>query len=103
CQDVCPWNRRAGVSAAFEPRVYAPPLERLAALTEEEFREMFRETPVTRARYAGFLRNVCVAMGNSGTERFRPALEKLSAHSDPVIGEHARWALARLRATDDDG
>jgi len=103
CQDVCPWNGRAGVSAAFEPRYYAPPLERLAALSEDEFREMFRETPVTRARYAGFLRNVCVAMGNSGSERFRLALERLAAHTDPVIGEHARWALDRLSAMDEHG
>ena len=66
CQDVCPWNRRAAATgdAAFQPRVFAPPLERLAALTEEEFRSMFRGTAVTRAKYAGFVRNVAVAMGN---------------------------------------
>ena len=66
CQDVCPWNRRAAATGdpAFAPRAFAPPLERLAALTEEEFRRMFGGTPVTRARYAGFLRNVALAMGN---------------------------------------
>ncbi len=60
CQDVCPWNRDAPVTgdAAFRPRNFAPPLERLAALSEEEFRSMFRGTPVPRQRYAMFHRNV---------------------------------------------
>ncbi len=66
CQEVCPWNSRAPVTAdpAFLPRNFAPPLERLATLTEEEFRAMFRNTPVTRARYSGFMRNVAVALAN---------------------------------------
>jgi len=99
CQDVCPWNRRAPVAdAAFHPELVAPPLERLAALSEDEFREAFGGTPVWRARYSGFLRNVAVAMGNSGLARFRPALEKLAAHADPTVAEHARWALGKMAA-----
>jgi epoxyqueuosine reductase len=68
CQEVCPWNRRAPFTSdpAFAPRLIAPPLERMAALTETEFREMFRGTPVTRARYAGFQRNVAIAIENAG-------------------------------------
>ena len=99
CQDVCPWNRKAAVSEdeGFAPREFAPPLERLAALTEGEFRAMFRGSPVTRAKYSGFLRNVAVAMGNRGLERFREPLEKLAASGDPVVAEHARWALGQLR------
>jgi epoxyqueuosine reductase len=99
CQDVCPWNRRAAVTEdpAFEPREFAPPLEKLAALTEDEFREMFRGSPVTRAKYAGFLRNVAVAMGNRGLPRFRAPLEKLAGSEDTVLAEHARWALGQLR------
>jgi epoxyqueuosine reductase len=98
CQDVCPWNRRAPTSddAAFDPRLVAPPLERLAALSEAEFRELFGDTPVWRARYAGFLRNVAVAMGNRGLARFRPALEKLARSEDAMVAEHARWALGKL-------
>jgi len=98
CQDVCPWNRRAPVTAepAFAPRDFAPPLERLAAVTEPEFRSMFQGTPVTRARYAGFLRNVAVAMGNAGLEKFREPLERLAASQDPAVAEHARWALKQL-------
>ncbi|HWC99715.1 MAG TPA: tRNA epoxyqueuosine(34) reductase QueG [Candidatus Sulfopaludibacter sp.] len=98
CQDVCPWNRRAPMTgdAAFAPREFAPDLARLASLSEVEFREMFRGSPVTRARYAGFLRNVCVAMGNRGLAEFRAPLEKLASSADPTITEHARWALGRL-------
>jgi epoxyqueuosine reductase len=98
CQDVCPWNRRAPVTAApeFQPRLFAPPLERLAEITEEEFRAMFRDSPVTRSRYAGFLRNVAIAMGNSGQERFRAPLERLARHADQMVREHARWALEQL-------
>jgi len=73
CQQVCPWNSRAPVTAdpAFQPRFEtAPSLERMAALTEQEFREMFRGTPVMRARYAGFQRNVAIAVANrTGTGR----------------------------------
>ncbi|MBI3694652.1 MAG: tRNA epoxyqueuosine(34) reductase QueG [Acidobacteria bacterium] len=98
CQDVCPWNRRApsGGDAAFAPRMAAPPLERLAALTEAEFEEMFRSSPVRRAGYSGFLRSVAVAMGNSGNPRFREALEKLAAGGDKLVREHACWALERI-------
>jgi len=98
CQDVCPWNRRSPVTSepAFAARHFAPPLEKLAGITEGEFRVMFRGTPVTRTRYSGFLRNVAVAMANSGLARFRGPLEKLAASSDAVVAEHARWGLARL-------
>jgi epoxyqueuosine reductase len=97
CQDVCPWNSRAPVTAeaAFAPRRFAPPLADLAALTEEEFRAMFRGTPVTRARYSGFLRNVAIAMGNRGLPQFRAPLGKLAESTDSVVAESARWALAR--------
>ncbi len=99
CQDVCPWNRRApqSVEPAWQPREFAPPLEMLASLTEAEFRAMFESTPVTRARYAGFLRNVAVAMGNSGLAKFRPPLEKLACSRDPMVAEHASRALENLK------
>jgi epoxyqueuosine reductase len=99
CQDVCPWNRRAAVTGdpAFEPRTFAPPLGELAAITEDEFRSMFAGTAVTRAKYAGFLRNVAIAMGNRKLEKFRAPLEKLAASPDPLVAEHAHWALEQLR------
>jgi epoxyqueuosine reductase len=99
CQDVCPWNRRVPVTDApeFQPRQFAPLLERFAGMEEAEFRSLFSGTPVSRARYQGFLRNVAVAMGNCGAGRFRAPLEKLAAHGDPMVREHAAWALDRLR------
>ena len=98
CQDVCPWNRRAPSTGdpALAARHAAPPLERLAALTEAEFSEMFRSSPVRRARYAGFLRNVAVAMGNSGDAGFREPLERLGGHPEALVREHAAWALGRI-------
>jgi epoxyqueuosine reductase len=98
CQDVCPWNRRAPVTGdpAFEPRQFAPPLGELAAVTEDEFRSLYRGTPVTRARYSGFLRNVAVAMGNRRLEKFRAPLQNLAASRDPVVAEHAGWGLDQL-------
>jgi len=98
CQDVCPWNRRAPLAAepSFEARNFAPALDNLAALTEDQFREMFRASPIQRAKYAGFLRNVAIAMGNSGNEKFREPLEKLAQFPNELVAEHARWGLAKL-------
>jgi epoxyqueuosine reductase len=98
CQDVCPWNHRAPVTGelAFSPQHFAPDLAKLAQISEEEFRAIFRASPVSRARYAGFLRNVTVAMGNQRSERFRPRLEYLAQSPYALVAEHARWALAQL-------
>jgi epoxyqueuosine reductase len=105
CQDVCPWNRRAPFTgdAAFEPVAFAPRLDEMAAIGEQEFRAMFRESPVSRARYTGFLRNVAVAMGNAGRPEFRAPLEKLAESADAAVAEHAQWALERLNAADVSG
>ena len=100
CQDVCPWNRRAPITSdpdfTAEPTLIAPDLERLAALSTEEWRTLFRGSPVKRTKYQGFLRNVCVAMGNSGDPKFLPRLRELAEHNDVVIAEHARFAIAQV-------
>ncbi len=98
CQDVCPWNRRAPISGdnAFAPIEYAPSLERLAVLTEEEFRAVFRRSPVWRTKYIGFLRNVALAMGNSGLSDMRKPLERLIEHPSEVVSTAARESLRRL-------
>lgn len=66
-------------------------------MSAEQFRKRFRGSPISRAKYSGFLRNVAVAMGNSGLQEYIPALERLALSEDSVIAEHAVWALARLR------
>jgi epoxyqueuosine reductase len=102
CQDVCPWNgkRRHAAEAAFAPRegLEAPDLDTLASLDDDGFRERFRKSPVKRAKRRGLLRNVCVAIGNSGDSSRRPVLERLLADDDPLVREHARWGLDRLAA-----
>ncbi|HYX68439.1 MAG TPA: tRNA epoxyqueuosine(34) reductase QueG [Terriglobales bacterium] len=102
CQEVCPWNHKAPVTAApeFQPRLdrVNPALEWLAELSEEEFRQKFQGTAVRRAKRSGLRRNAVVAMGNSGDLSFLPQLERLAQDPDAMVAEHARWALRRLRA-----
>jgi epoxyqueuosine reductase len=100
CQDVCPWNRKAPSTSAseFQPRegLLNPALEWLAEMSEEEFREKFRGSPIRRTKRAGLRRNAVIAMGNSGDPRFISVLDKLAADHDPVVAESARWSLERL-------
>jgi len=130
CQDVCPWNRKAPATriAEFLPRrittntsatipvqdsaqttktvgsLFAPALDWLVSLDEEEFRKVFRGSPVKRAKWRGLIRNVCVALGNSRITPESPAygpiirrLKQLATGDDALIAEHAAWALERLQ------
>jgi epoxyqueuosine reductase len=74
----------------------SPELVRLAGMTEDEFRRAFRHTPVSRAKYRGFLRNVAIAMGNSGREELLEPLRKLSEHADAIVADTAQIAHRRL-------
>jgi epoxyqueuosine reductase len=106
CQDVCPWNgavnetKRLPVSAVAEfepvPELINPDLEWLAGLSREDFRRVFRHSPIKRVKYEGFRRNVAVAMGNSKDLSFRTRLEALANDENETVAGHARWALARL-------
>jgi epoxyqueuosine reductase len=100
CQDVCPWNRRrqeeGGPDFAARAGLVAPDLEALALLDDDAFRARFRHSPVKRAKRRGLLRNVCVALANAGDASRRPILERLAEDGDPLVREHARWALDRL-------
>src|SRR5713101_4280043 len=125
CQDVCPWNGRAPISGIprFQPRVFPaapenraeasvplqeeslflPRLESLLGLTETEFRTLFRGSAVKRAKWRGLMRNVCIALGNSGLrpgtaehERISNLLERLAASDEQMLAESARWALSRI-------
>jgi epoxyqueuosine reductase len=62
----------------------------------EEFRQVFRGSPVKRTKLSGLRRNAAIAMGNSGRPEFGETLENLTKDEDPVIADTARWALRKL-------
>ena len=100
CQEACPWNRFA--PPAREARLHARDLpgwslERFLGLDEPDFLELFATSPIRRADRAGFVRNVCVAMGNRAERGFVPALARaVSADRDALVRGHAAWALGRI-------
>src|SRR5437667_7282404 len=101
CLDACPWNRFAKVSreSAFAARksTTAYALRDYLRLDEVEFRDRFRNSPIKRIKRRGFLRNVCVALGNIGTREDLPACARAALDSKPLIAEHAAWAINRIR------
>jgi epoxyqueuosine reductase len=101
CLEACPWNRFA--AASHEAAFAAGPavgmrLRDYLALDDAGFRELFRRSPIKRIKRRGFLRNVCVALGNVGEERDLPALERVAFDPEPLIAEHAAWAIGQIRA-----
>jgi epoxyqueuosine reductase len=102
CLDACPWNRLAQVSreAAFSapPSSVGMPLRDYLSLSDDEFRVVFRNSPIKRIKRRGFLRNVCVALGNIGGPSDLPALERAAAGPEELIAEHAKWAIQQIRS-----
>lgn len=102
CLAVCPWNRFAREGSMMQPHarrdLAAPDLLELLKLDEAAFKQRFAGTPMLRTKRRGLLRNVCVALGNVGTDEALPALEKAATDSEPLIVEHARWAIDRIRS-----
>ena len=100
CQDVCPYNAKAAATSepGFAPRegLLAPALVELLCLSDEEFRRRFRGSPIRRAKRRGLLRNVAVALGNSGSPRAVPALVSALLDHEPLVRGHAAWALGRI-------
>jgi len=107
CLAACPWNRfaRAGSMMAEHRRagLDAPDLAELLSLDEAGFRARFAGTPMMRAKRRGLLRNVCVALGNVGGEKALPALQRAASDPEPLIAEHALWAIAQIKARMEDG
>ncbi len=117
CQDVCPWNRKAAVaqnegtvssarhtgqyvweSMRPRPELVNPELDWLAAMDAGQFKRLFKGSPLERTGRKRLLRNVAIAMGNSGEARFLPQLEAWAVGEDPVLADAAQWARARLLA-----
>lgn len=100
CQDVCPWNRFAVPTrqSDFQPAEgnLAPQLAHLLSMSREEFNRRFKESPIQRARYTGFLRNVAVALGNSHSTTALPALTRALAHPEALVRQHAAWAIREI-------
>ena len=66
-------------------------------LDDDEFRALFSKSPIKRIKRPRFLRNACVVLGNTGTAEDLPALEKAATEEDPLIVEHAQWAIAKIK------
>ena len=101
CLDVCPWNRFAQVSheAAFSARESTgKSLRDYLELSDPEFRVLFKNSPIKRVKRRGFLRNVCVALGNVGDASDIPALERAATDPEPLLAEHAEWAICQIRS-----
>jgi len=101
CLAACPWNRfaREGklMREQMKPDLTAPDLVALLSLDDAGFKKRFAGTPILRAKRRGLLRNVCVALGNIGDESILPFLERAAVDSEPLISEHAQWAIGQIR------
>jgi epoxyqueuosine reductase len=100
CLAVCPWNKfaQAHEEPAFAPRAAldAPRLVELAALDDAGFRALFSASPIKRIGRNRFVRNVLVAIGNSGDASLRATAQGLCDDADETVAECARWASERL-------
>ena len=101
CLDVCPWNRFARTTR--EARFLAQPeetgrdaLHALLEISQPEFKRRFAKSPILRVKRRGLLRNVCVVLGNIGTADDLPALRRAEQHEEPLVREHAAWAVREI-------
>ena len=102
CLEVCPWNRFAQTTregAFFKNTVAEGSTDRLHELLEisaAEFKRRFARSPILRLKRRGLLRNVCVALGNIGTETDLSVLRRAAEHEEPLVREHAQWAIRQI-------
>jgi epoxyqueuosine reductase len=101
CLAVCPWNRFAVegrlMRSQYRSDANEPELRELLALDDAGFKARFAGTPMLRTKRRGLLRNVCVALGNVGTTEALPALQAAATDPEPLIAEHAQWAIAQIQ------
>jgi epoxyqueuosine reductase len=100
CLAACPWNRFARAGSLMQgharPDLANPDLIELLALDDAGFKQRFQGTPMLRVKRRGLLRNVCVALGNVGDVSALPALRRASRDPEPLIAEHAAWAMGQI-------
>jgi epoxyqueuosine reductase len=109
CQDVCPWNGRFARGLADESPYAAREVlagkdartlaREVLAMDDERFRAAFRRSPMKRAKLRGLKRNAAVVIGNTGGPEDVEALRRALEDPEPLVREHAAWALARIEAT----
>ncbi len=101
CLAVCPWNRFAREGNLMKPHartdLASPDLIELLQLDDAGFKTKFAGTPMLRTKRRGLLRNVCVALGNTGDESSLPALNHATSDHEPLIAEHAQWAMEQIQ------
>ena len=102
CLAACPWNRfaREGrlMKAQARNDLTQPGLRELLRLDSAAFKSRFAATPILRTKRRGLLRNACVALGNVGDETALPDLQIAASDAEPLIAEHARWAITEITA-----
>jgi epoxyqueuosine reductase len=100
CLAACPWNRFAKEGKMMKEHgrddLQTPDLLELLSLDDAAFKKRFAGSPILRTKRRGFLRNVCVALGNIGDRSALPALNKASQDAEPLIAEHAQWAMEQI-------
>ena len=110
CQDVCPWNDKSGQRGPIPSLIFAsrgmlprqelinPELEWLAKMDATTFKRYFQNSPLERTRRKRLLRNVAIAMGNSGLQRFVTTLKNWAAaqEEDPILADAAQWAICEI-------
>jgi len=100
CLAACPWNKFAKEATLMKPHarpeLAAPDLIDLLSLDDTGFKQRFAGTPMLRTKRRGVIRNVCVALGNVGDASALPSLERATSDPEPLIAEHARWAVEQI-------
>lgn len=98
CQQVCPWNRFSQpADPALEPKIPLPVLSSELTLSSVEFNQRFKKSPIKRTKRRGYLRNLSVAIGNNGDENDLPILEQAAQDEEPLVKNHAQWAIKRIK------
>jgi epoxyqueuosine reductase len=101
CLTACPWNRFAQISNEIQfharEEIFRHSLRDFLSFDDETFRRVFAKSPIKRIKRHRFLRNVCVALGNTGTPDDLPALQRAAQDEDPLIAEHASWAVEEIQ------